>query len=60
MPSGAPAARADFVVEALAQLVRLQQEMTRLAPRDENYESNRRALQAAIRELRTMIARNVD
>ena len=60
MPSVAPAARMAFVVEALAQLVRLQREMTRFAPRDENYESNLRALQAAIRELREMIARNVD
>ncbi len=60
MASVAPAARMTFVVEALAQLERLQREMTRLAPRDENYESNRRALQAAIRELRNMIARNMD
>jgi len=59
MPSVAPAARLNFVVEALAQLVRLQRELTRLAPRDEHYESNRRALQAAIRELRQMISRNV-
>jgi len=49
-----------FIVEALAQLERLQREMTRFAPRDENYESNRRALQSAIRELRSMVARNVD
>ena len=33
--------------------------MTRLAPRDENYESNRRALQAAIRDLQKMISKNV-
>ncbi len=59
MASVAPAARADFAVEALAQLQRLQREMARLAPRDEHYESNRRALQAAIRELRKMISANV-
>jgi hypothetical protein len=59
MPSVAPAARVSFVVEAVEQLERLQREMARLAPRDEHYESNRRALQAAIRDLRKMIARNV-
>ena len=51
MSSVVPAARADFVVEAIEQLQRLQREMDRFTPRDENYESNRRALQAAIREL---------
>jgi len=56
MPRIAPAARMSFVVEALTQLEMLQREMTRLAPRDENYESNRRALQATIRDLRQMIA----
>ena len=60
MPSIAPAARPEVLVEALEQLERLQREMTRLAPRDEHYESNRQALQDAIRELRKMIARNVD
>ena len=57
MPSVAPAARVSFIVEAVAQLQRLQQEMTRLAPRDENYESNRRALRAAIRELQKIISK---
>lgn len=54
MRSVSSSARADFVVEALAQLVRLRREMGRLALRDENYESNRRALQEAIRELRKL------
>jgi hypothetical protein len=58
MPSVAPAAGVAFVIEAVAQLRRLQREMTRLAPRDENYESNRRALQAAILELQKMISNN--
>ena len=56
----ASAARPDLAVEALAQLTRLQREMVRRAPRDPDYNGNRRALQAAIRELRKMIARNVD
>lgn len=60
MASVAQAARMTFVVEALTQLERLQREMPRLAPRDVNYVSNRRALQAAIGELRSMVARNVD
>lgn len=58
MPGINPAVRAHFVIEALSQLQRLQREMTRLAPRDEHYESNRRALQSAIRELRQMISAN--
>jgi chaperonin cofactor prefoldin len=59
MPSIAPVARVAFIGEAVAQLQRLQREMTRLAPRDQNYETNRRAIQAAILELRKMISNNV-
>ena len=59
MPSVAPAARAAFVVEAIPGLQRLQREMARVSQRDENYESKRRALQAAIQELRKMISVNV-
>jgi len=58
MSSVAPAVRVAFVVEAVAQLQRLQHEMTRMAPRDRNYESNRRALQDAIQELQKMISKN--
>jgi hypothetical protein len=54
MPSVAPAARVAFLVEAISGLQRLQREMTR----DENYESKKRALQAAIQELRKKISAN--
>jgi hypothetical protein len=60
MPRVAPAARPDLAVEALAQLTRLQREMVRRALRNPNYNGNRRALHTAIRELRKMIASNVD
>jgi hypothetical protein len=59
MPSVAPAARVAFVVEAISGLQRLQREMTRMSQRDENYENKKRALQAAIQELRMMIPANV-
>jgi len=58
MPSAAPAARVAIALEALARLQRLQREMSRLAARNEDYESKRRALQTAIRELRQTIAAN--
>jgi hypothetical protein len=58
MPSVAPGARVAFVVEAISGLQRLQREMARLSQRDESYESKKRALQAAIRELRKMISAN--
>jgi hypothetical protein len=58
MPSVAPAARVAFIVEAMSRLRRLQREMARLSMRDKNYESNQRALQAAIQELRKMISAN--
>jgi cell shape-determining protein MreC len=59
MPSVAPAARVAFVLEAVSGLQRLQHEMARLSQRDEDYESKKRALQAAIQELRKMISANV-
>ena len=59
MPRVAPAARVAFVVEAISGLQRLQREMSRAPQTDENYESKRRALQAAIQELRKMISANV-
>ena len=58
MPSVAPAARVDFIVEAISGLQRLQREMARLSQRDEDYGSKKRALQAAIQELRKMISAN--
>ena len=58
MPKVSPADRVQFVLEAIVQLQRLQREMARLAPRDEHYESNRRALQGSIQELRKMISAN--
>ncbi len=58
MASVAPAARVSFVVEAISGLQRLQREMARLSQRDEDYESKKRALQAAIQELRKMISAN--
>ena len=59
MPRVAPAARVAFVVEAISGLQRLQREMSRVSQRDENYKSKKRALQAAIQELRKMISANV-
>ena len=59
MPSVAPVARVAFVVEAISGLQRLQREMARVSQRDKNYESKRRALQAAIQELRKMISDHV-
>jgi hypothetical protein len=59
MPSVAPAARVAFVVEVISGLQRLQREMARVSQGDENYESKKRALQAAIQELRKMISVNV-
>ena len=58
MPSVAPAARVAFVLEAVSRLQRLEREMARLSQRDEDYESKKRALQAAIQELRKMISAN--
>ena len=58
MPSVAPAARVAFVLEAVSGLQRLQREMARLSQRDEDYGSKKRALQAAIQELRKMISAN--
>ena len=58
MPSVAPAARADFVVEAISGLQRLQREMARVSQQDENYELKKRALQAAIQDLRKMSSAN--
>ena len=58
MASVAPAARVAFVVEAISGLQRLQREMARVSQPDENYESKKRALQAAIQELRKMISVN--
>ena len=43
------------LLEASFRLKLLQREMIRLAPRDENYESNQRALRTAIRELQHVI-----
>lgn len=59
MPSIAPVAHVNFVVEAISGLQRLQHEMARVSQRDEDYEGKKRALQAAIRELRKMISANV-
>jgi hypothetical protein len=60
MPSAAPAARVSAVVESISGLQRLQREMARVSQRDENYESKKRALQAAIQELRKMISANAE
>lgn len=59
MPSVAPAARIAFVVEAISGLQRLQREMARLSPRDEDYVSKKRAIGATIQDLRKMISKNV-
>jgi hypothetical protein len=40
------------------QIRRLQREMARLSQRDEDYESKKRALQAALQELRKVISDN--
>jgi Na+/H+ antiporter NhaC len=58
MPSVAPVALVAFVVEAISGLQRLLREMARSSQRDEGYESKKRALQAAIQELRKMISAN--
>jgi len=58
MPRVAPAARVAFVVDAISGLQRLQRGMTRFSRRDKSYESKKRALQAAIQELRKMISAN--
>jgi hypothetical protein len=58
MPRVAPAARVAFVLEAISGLQRLQREMARLSQHDEDYESKKRALRAAIQELRKMISAN--
>jgi hypothetical protein len=47
----------DVAVEARNKLLRLKRQMVRFAPRDENYESNRRALQAVIQELQKLSRR---
>lgn len=56
MASAAPAARVAFVYEALSGLLRLQREMARLSQQDENYADKKRALQAAIQELRKRLS----
>jgi len=55
----APATSVAPIVQAIFTLQRLQREMARLSPRDEDYESNRRALESAIRELRKIISCSV-
>ena len=55
MPRVAPAARIASVTAAIAGLQRLQRAMARLPQRDKNYESNKRALQSAIEELRKSV-----
>jgi hypothetical protein len=50
--------RVAFVVEAISRLQMLQLEMARVSQRDEDYESKKRALQAAIKELRKVISAN--
>jgi hypothetical protein len=57
--SSTPGARVAFVFEAISGLQRLQREMARVSQRDEDYESKKRALQAAIQELRKMISANL-
>ena len=54
-----PAIRPYSVAEAIDRLERLQQELTRLAARDENYEGNQMALQAVIHDLRKRIPTRV-
>ena len=54
-----PAARVAVLSEAASRLTRLQREMTRLSRKDKEYESNRRALQTAIREIRKVISASV-
>ena len=55
----APATGVAILVDAMFRLEKLQREMARLSPRDKDYESNRRALQSAIRDLRKLISANV-
>jgi hypothetical protein len=55
MPRIAPAERVASVTSAIAGLQRLQRAMARLPQRDKNYESNKRALQSAIEELRNSV-----
>jgi hypothetical protein len=57
MPRVAPAGRVAFIINAIAGLRRLQRGMTRLSQRDKNYESNKRALDATIQELRKSVYR---
>jgi hypothetical protein len=59
MLSVAPAARVVFVVESISGLQRLQREMARVSQQDDGYESKKRALGAAIQELRKMISAKV-
>jgi homoserine kinase len=59
MASVESAARVAFLIEAISRLQNLQSELARLSQQDENHESNRRALQSAIQELRKMISSNV-
>jgi hypothetical protein len=56
MPRVAQAARIHIVMEALSGLRRLQREMARLSQKNKNYESQRRALHAAIQELRKSLS----
>jgi len=55
MPRVAPATRIDLV-EALSGLQRLQREMVRSPQRDEFYKSEKRALQAAIHDLKKWLS----
>jgi hypothetical protein len=54
-----PDPRVAIIIEAIAKLRFLEREMNRLSARDENYKSNRHALQAAIRELQMLISANM-
>ena len=55
MPRAAPATRIRLV-EALSGLQRLRREMARLSQGDKTYESKKRALQAAIQELKKSLS----
>jgi hypothetical protein len=52
----APAARTRIVIEAIAWLQRLQREMASLSQKGSNYEDQKRALEATIRELRKSLS----
>ena len=52
----APAARTRIVIEAISGLQKLQRQMARLSQKDSNYQDQRRALDATIRELRKSLS----